>query len=222
MFVLIAGIDEAGRGCIIGSLVIAGIAALPKEMQNLLALDVKDSKLLSQHKRNTLYQEILKLNLNVKIIKIPPVEIDKAVNCQIPLHKLNRLEAKNMAQIIEYLKPNVVYVDAADIIEERFAIHINEYLTCKPKIVSKHKADQLYPIVSAASIIAKVERDKEIEHLKTQFGDIGSGYMHDKKTQNFLTEWLKTNQDYPYYIRKSWKPAKKALNQRNITQQKLF
>ncbi|MDR2203204.1 MAG: ribonuclease HII [Nitrososphaerota archaeon] len=219
---LVAGVDEAGRGCVLGPLVIAGVAILTDELPNLIALGVKDSKLLTQKKRNILFQEILKLNLNFKIIKVPPLDIDKAVNCSIALHKLNRLEAKTMAQIIEHLNPDEAYVDAADIIEERYATHIKEHLTIKPKIISRHKADQLYPIVSAASIIAKVTRDKEIEQIKNKYGDIGSGYPHDKKTQNFLTQWLKTHKTYPPCIRKSWKPAKKALNQRNTTQQKLY
>jgi ribonuclease HII len=127
-----------------------------------------------------------------------------------------------MAHVIECLHPDEVYVDAVDILEERFAQHISECLSFKPKIVSRHKADLFYPIVSAASILAKVERDREIELLKTEFGDIGSGYLHDKKTQTFLTEWLKTNKDYPKWVRKSWKPVKKALSEHDTAQQKLF
>ncbi|MCL2135182.1 MAG: ribonuclease HII [Candidatus Bathyarchaeota archaeon] len=220
--VLIAGVDEAGRGCVIGPLVVAGVAVSNEKISDLIALGVKDSKLLSPKKRNELFQEIFKIIQKFKVIKVPPLEIDKAVECQIRLHKLNRLEAKTMAQIIEHFCPDEVYVDAADTLEERFATHIQEHLTIKPKIISRHKADQLYPIVSAASIIAKVERDKEIEQIKNEFGDIGSGYMHDKKTQNFLIQWLKTNTDYPPFIRRSWKPVKKTLNERNTIQQKLF
>jgi ribonuclease HII len=219
---LVAGVDEAGRGCVIGPLVVAGVVISDEKLSDVAALGVKDSKLLTPKKRTLLFQEIIKIVQNFKIIKVPPVEIDKAVDCQIPLHKLNRLEAKTMAQIIEHLLPNEVYVDAADILEKRFATHISEYLTIKPKIISQHKADQLYPIVSAASIIAKVERDKELELLKKEFGDLGSGYLHDKKTKNFLVEWLKTNKDYPQCVRKSWKPAKKALSERDTTQQRLF
>lgn len=219
---LVAGVDEAGRGCVLGPLVIAGIAVSHEKLSDIIALGVMDSKLLTQKKRNLLFQEILKVAPAFKVIKVSPFEIDKAVNCQIRLHKLNRLEAKTMAQVIEYLCPDEVYVDAADIIEDRFASHISECLTVKPKIISRHKADQLYPIVSAASIIAKVERDREIELLKIEFGDIGSGYLHDKKTQTFLNDWLKNNTTYPSCVRKSWKPAKKALSDRDSLQQKLF
>jgi ribonuclease HII len=193
-----------------------------EKLPDVVAIGVKDSKLLNSQKRELFFAEIIKMVQAFKVIKVSPSEIDRAVNCQIPLHKLNRLEAKTMAKIIEELSPNEVYVDAVDVFEERFATHISECLLVKPKIVSRHKADQLYPIVSAASIIAKVERDRELELLKTEFGDLGSGYLHDKKTRAFLVEWLKNNKDYPSCVRKSWKPAKKALMDRDTAQQKLF
>lgn len=218
---LVAGVDEAGRGCIIGPLVVAGVALEDQQLPALMALGVKDSKLLTPKKREALYQEIIKMT-NFKTIKVPPCEIDKAVECQIRLHKLNRLEAKTMAQIIEALNPNEVYVDAADIKEERFGLHISECLTIKTKITARHKADLIYPVVSAASIIAKVERDREIEALRIEFGDFGSGYLHDEKTKKFIVDWLKTNKQYPACVRKSWKPAKKALSDRDFNQQKLF
>ncbi len=219
---LIAGVDEAGRGCIIGPLVVAGIAVENEQLPTLMALGVKDSKLLTAKKRETLYDEIVKITQTFKIVKLPPLEIDKAVECQRRLHKLNRLEAQTMAQVIEALNPHEAYVDAADILEKRFATHIRECLTVKTKIISRHKADVIFPIVSAASIIAKVERDREIETLRGEFGDFGSGYMHDEKTKIFITEWIKINKDYPLCVRKSWKPAKKALIDRDNPQQKLF
>ena len=91
-----------------------------------------------------------------------------------------------MAQIIEELKPDEVYVDAADTVEHRFGNHIRECLKIKTRIISRHKADRLYPVVSAASIIAKVERDREIAALRAQWGDFGSGYLTDEKTMVFL------------------------------------
>jgi ribonuclease HII len=220
--VLVAGVDEAGRGCIIGPLVVAGVAVQEEKMPELTALGVKDSKLLTAKKRESLYDEIIKLTVNYHTVKLAPVEIDKAVECQRRLHKLNRLEAQTMAQVIQTLAPNEAYVDAADVLEKRFATHIRECLTIKTKIISRHKADLIYPIVSAASIIAKVQRDKEIETLRGEFGDFGSGYLQDPKTQVFIKDWLKTNKDYPHCVRKSWKPAKKALSERDNTQQKLF
>jgi ribonuclease HII len=218
---LIAGVDEAGRGCIIGPLVIAGVLMKEENLPLLTQLGVKDSKLLSPRKRQALAAKIAHLTENYHIIKLPPKEIDRAVESKRKLHKLNRLEAQTMTQIINTLKPDIAYVDAADVIEERFKHHIQEGLTTKTKIVSKHKADKIYPIVSAASIIAKVERDKEITALKDKYGDFGSGYLTDQKTTRFLKQWLQTHGEHADCVRKSWKPAKQAKNEKGTTQKKL-
>ncbi len=207
---LIAGVDEAGRGCVIGPLVVAGVSINSESIQSLIELGVKDSKLLTAKKRETLYPEIIRLTLNHHIIKVLPDQIDRAVQSTRRLHKLNRLEAQTMAQVIEALKPDHAFVDAADVLEYRFKNHIRECLTIKTRITSKHKADRTYPVVSAASIIAKVERDREIENLKTQYGDFGSGYLTDDKTMIFLKELLTKHGDYPDCVRRSWKPAIRA------------
>jgi ribonuclease HII len=218
---LVAGVDEAGRGCVIGPLVVAGYAVETEKLPNLTELGVKDSKLLTPKKREALYAQLTKLTQTYKTIKLMPSQVDRAVERQRRLHTLNRLEAQTMAEVIQALKPNVVYVDAADVVEHRFKNHIKECLTIKTRVIAKHKADLIYPIVSAASIIAKVERDQEIAILRDAYGDFGSGYLTDQKTQKFMVDWLKTNKQYPPCIRKSWKPAKKALDERGSTQQTL-
>ena len=218
---LIAGIDEAGRGCIIGPLVIAGVLIKEENLPLLTQLGVKDSKLLSPKKRQTLATKITQITEKYHIIKLSPKEIDQAVESKRKLHKLNRLEAQTMTQIINTLKPDKAYVDAADVIEDRFKYHIQEGLTTKTIITSKHKADKIYPIVSAASIIAKVERDKEIATLKDKYGDFGSGYLTDQKTMRFLKQWLQTHAEYADCVRKSWKPAKQAKNEKGTVQKKL-
>ena len=218
---LIAGVDEAGRGCIIGPLIIAGVLIKKENLTLLAQLGVKDSKILSPKKRQTLVSKITTLAEKYHIIKLSPKEIDRAVESKRKLHKLNRLEAQTMTQIINTLKPDIAYIDAADVIEDRFKHHIQEGLTFKTKIVSKHKADKIYPVVSAASIIAKVERDKEIAALKGKFGDFGSGYLTDQKTMRFLKKWLQTNTEYADCVRKSWKPAKQAKNEKGTLQKKL-
>jgi len=215
---LIAGVDEAGRGCVIGPLVVAGILVKTENLQLLIDLGVKDSKLLTAKKRETLYPEIIKLTQKHHIIKVPPAQIDKVVRSSRILHKLNRLEAQTMAKIIEILRPDEAYVDAADVLEQRFENHINELLRFKTRIVSEHKADRTYPIVSAASIIAKVERDSEITKLKVKYGDFGSGYLTDDKTMVFLKRLLDTNDDYPSCVRKSWKPAQRIKSEKGTFQ----
>lgn len=127
-----------------------------------------------------------------------------------------------MAKVIEMLKPEIAYVDASDVLEERFKQHILECLPFKVEIVSEHKADRNYPIVSAASIIAKVERDEEIAELKEKYGDFGCGYPTDPKTLSFLRQCLKKFEEYPDFVRKSWKPAKRAKSERGSRQTKLI
>jgi len=218
---LVAGVDEAGRGCVIGPMVVAGIAVKVENLPLLSELGVKDSKLLTLKKREALYPEIIHLTEKYQTIKVFPYQIDKAVESARKLHKLNRLEAQIMAQVIETLKPDEVYVDAADTVEHRFRNHIQECLKIKTKIVSKHKADKIFPVVSAASIIAKVERDREIASLRLEYGDFGSGYLTDQKTMSFLKRLLEKDGEYPSFVRKSWKPAKRAKNEKGTLQKKL-
>ncbi len=219
---LVAGIDEAGRGCVIGPLVIAGVLVKEENLPILKRIGVKDSKLLSPKKRETLAIEIMTLVEDHAVVMLSPLEIDRAVSSGRKLHKLNRLEADTMAQIIDALKPDEVFVDAADVLEERFKHHIQERITAKTIITSKHKADKIFPVVSAASIIAKVNRDNEIAGLKLRWGDFGSGYLTDPKTTAFLKKWLQENFDYPDFVRKSWKPAKRAKSEKDSVQKTLL
>jgi ribonuclease HII len=219
---LVAGIDEAGRGCVIGPLVVAGITVKEENLSTLAALGVKDSKLLTAKKRETLLPEIIRIAEKHIVLQVSPMEIDRSVESQRRLHKLNRLEAETMAQIVTALEPDVAYVDAADVLEKRFGQHIMDASAYKTRIVSEHKADRTYPVVSAASIIAKVNRDQAVAALRSQFGDFGTGYLTDQKTSLFLTDWLKQHKEYPDCVRKSWKPAKQAKAEQGTEQQKLF
>jgi len=219
---LVAGVDDAGRGPVIGPLVIAGVLMKEEDMPKLIQLGVKDSKLLSPRRREMLAVEIKRVVLKYSVIKLSPKEIDKVVQTGRKLHRLNRLEARTMAKVIGVLKPDIAYVDASDVLEERFKQHISEYLSFKVEIVSEHKADKKYPIVSAASIIAKVERDKEIAELREKHGDFGCGYPTDPKTINFLHQCLTKFGEYPDFVRKSWKTAEKAKSEKNSRQTKLI
>jgi len=219
---LVAGVDDAGRGSVIGPLVIAGVLMKEEDIPKLIELGVKDSKLLSPHRREVLAVQIKQIAQKHTIIKLAPKEIDKVVQTGRKLHRLNRLEAQTMAKVIETLKPDKAYVDASDVLEERFKQHILELLPSKMEIVSEHKADRKYPIVSAASIIAKVERDKEIMELAKKYGDFGCGYPTDPKTISFLQQILEKSEKYPDFVRKSWKPAKKAKSEKDSAQKKLI
>lgn len=218
---LVAGVDDAGRGSVIGPLVIAGILIDEGDIPKLVQLGVKDSKLLSPSRREALAVEIKRLAQKHAVVKLSPAEIDMAVERGRKLFRLNRLEAQAMAKVIELLKPDVAYVDASDVLEERFKQHILECLPFKVEIVSEHKADRKYPVVSAASIIAKVERDREIAELKAKYGDFGCGYPTDPKTLEFLRRCVENSKEYPEFVRKSWKPAKKIRRENETRQTRL-
>jgi len=218
---LVVGVDDAGRGSIIGPLVIAGVLIDEQNLPKLKELGVRDSKRLSSHRREELAKEIKKTALKYHIIKLAPAEIDKVVNTGKKLHRLNWLEAQTMAKVIATLNPDVAYVDASDVLADRFKSQIEQSLPREVQIVSEHKADAKYPVVSAASIIAKVERDKAIAELQEIHGNIGCGYPTDSKTIEFLESWIQRFGSYPEFVRKSWKPAKRLKTKAEAKQTKL-
>ncbi len=217
----VVGVDDAGRGAVIGPLVIAGVLIDEQDLPKLEELGVKDSKRLSPRRREQLAEEIKKLALKYHIVKLAPAEIDKVVETGRKLHRLNRLEAQTMAKVIAALKPDVAYVDASDVLADRFKRHIAESLPLEVQIVSEHKADAKYPVVSAASIIAKVERDRAIAELQERHGNMGCGYPTDSKTIEFLESWIQKFGSYPEFVRKSWKPAKRLKRKAEAKQTRL-
>ena len=123
------------------------------------------------------------------------------------------MEAKFVAKILDKLKPDVVYVDAPDTSPERFACQIIQNLNQPIKIISEHKADQNYPIVSAASILAKQKRDEIIKNLHKIYGDFGSGYPSDPKTIKFLKKWIVRDGCNLPIIRRTWKTFKDLVSE---------
>ena len=215
----ICGVDDAGRGPVIGPLVIAGIRIEEERLDQLRSLGVKDSKKLSPEARMELSTEIPKIVDEYHIVELEAGHLDLVVNRSPKFQGLNLLEAKAMADVIEKLKPHLAYVDASDTRPERFKNNILERLSFKPRLVSEHHADEKYPPVSAASILAKVRRDSRIEELKKEYGEIGSGYAHDPITVRFLCEYYLANRDFPPIVRRSWKTLRNLV--REISQSKL-
>ena len=201
----ICGVDDAGRGSMIGPMVIAGISIEKKNIPKLRKLGVRDSKKLSPKKRELLYKQIIKLVDDYHVIRIPPRTIDKYVF----EHNLNHLEAKKMAEVISNLNPDLSYVDSCDVNAARFGREISD-LSKKSKVKSYHYADSRFVVVSAASIIAKVSRDRSIMRLN-KTTNLGSGYPSDKKSVNYVKKVVSSKKSLPTSIRKSWKPVQKIL-----------
>jgi ribonuclease HII len=207
--VLVAGVDEAGRGCAIGPLVVAGVLFEERIIDKLQAMDVKDSKQLSRRKRESLAIEIRELSLKDIYFDLQPRTIDIVVNRDVKLRKLNYLETMVMAKIIRDLRPDIAYVDPADVVIDRFVEQILSVLPWELEVFSEAKADSKYPIVSAASILAKVRRDRIVADLRDEYGDLGSGYPSDKRTVRFLESWFEKHDTCPSFIRSSWSTVKR-------------
>ena len=192
-------------------MIICGICFLNTHLEILSKIGVKDSKKLSPDKRSKLSHFLKKNCLSYNITTATVSEIDERINRKITL---NRLEELKMAEIINDLRADMIYIDAADVNEKRFGKSIRKLLEFDPKlIISEHKADEKYPIVSAASILAKHERDSIIAQLRQVYGDFGSGYTSDKKTINFLRQWISKHKSFPPFVRKSWETAKVLSNE---------
>ncbi len=206
----IGGVDEAGRGPVIGPLVVAGVA-LDENKEKRLAYFVKDSKKLSPGRREKIFPLIKKLSDKVVFKIIPPEIVDKWI---ISFKGgLNLLEVKIFSEIIKELKADLVYVDSCDIKPKRFSDRIKKKLGFNLNLISEIKADERYPVVSAASIIAKVVRDKEIRKLRGKYGDFGSGYPSDRRTIAFLKKFYLKHKYFPPIVRKSYKTISKIINE---------
>lgn len=204
---MICGIDEAGRGPVIGPMVVAGVL-LESESQ-LEGLNVRDSKKVAPKKREFLAQEIRKI-ARIEVIIVPAVDIDVMRQAMT----MNVMEVRLFSSIIDKLRPETAYLDSADVDEERFGCDIQGELDFEVEIISKHGADDFYPIVSAASIIAKTTRDAEVRKIKEKIGqEIGSGYPSDKVTIRFLEDWVSGYGTLPPHTRRSWKTVQRILDQ---------
>ena len=215
----ICGVDDAGRGPVIGPLVIAGVSIEDEKLEHLKSLGVKDSKKLTPEARMELSVEIPKVIYESHILELEAAHLDRVVGRSPKFQRLNLLEAKAMAQVIEKLKPQIAYVDASDTRPERFKNNILEQLSYNPRVVSEHHADEKYPTVSAASILAKVRRDSRIKEIKKEYGEVGSGYAHDPITVRFLSEWYVANGEFPPIVRRSWKTLRNIVGE--VTQSRL-
>jgi ribonuclease HII len=209
--VMICGVDESGRGPVVGPLVVAGVCV--ENDAELVRIGACDSKKLTPHQRETLEKQIKEVVRKYEIIVLPATDIDDLRKAMT----LNELEVFVFSKIIEKLRPDVCYLDAADVNEVRFGRDILARLTYTPTLISKHKADDIYPIVGAASILAKTTRDEQIKQIARELEQrinlpLGSGYPADPITVRFLKAWLETYGDLPPHVRRSWETAQNLVN----------
>ena len=211
---LICGIDEAGRGPVIGPMIMSGVLVDSKDLPKLKSMGVKDSKLLTREQREELFDKILKIVKKYKIIIVEPKEIDEALESDDL--NLNWLEAHKSAEIIDKLKPDKAILDCPSTNTKAYESYVRNILNKDTELIVEHKADVKYIESAAASILAKVTRDKEMDKIQKKYGNCGPGYPSNAVTQKFLEEnWEK----YPEIFRKSWSSYKKhsmAKNQKKL------
>ena len=201
---LIAGIDEAGRGPVLGPMAVAIVAT--EEDKVLREIGVRDSKQLSSRRRRELSIAI-RQSCECAVELIEPVTIDRWV----AEGGLNRLEERAFARLITQLAPTVAFIDSPELdgekVGHRVSTHLPPGMDCQ--IIAQTKADQNIPVVAAASILAKEAREAAMERLKDELGDCGSGYPSDERTITFLKQYRRERGKWPPGTRKSWKTLKR-------------
>ncbi len=209
----ILGIDEAGRGPVCGPLVLCGYMIEESKKSQLREAGATDSKLLSPEQRTEISKKLKKIDHQHKLVSISASEID-SLRTET---NLNKIEIEKMQYIINRMKPDCVIIDAPEANTKAFAKKIEAGLDIKTRIISENFADKNHLEVGAASIIAKVTRDLEIERLHKIHGNFGSGYPSDPITIDFLKNWLKKNKEFPGFVRKSWITAQELLKEKQQT-----
>lgn len=204
--VVYCGIDEAGRGSVMGPLIV-GIVRTDND-EGLISLGVKDSKKLTPRKREAIYAELVE-SYDTSVIEISAEEIDRQRN----YISLNEIELNMFTEAFNKLSAGTVYADCPDINEGNFSGSMRSKCGGSCRVVAEHKADDRYPVVSAASIVAKVTRDRRITEISKEFGtNIGSGYPSDRITMDFIEKWIKENGRAPAYTRCSWEPVRRLIS----------
>jgi ribonuclease HII len=212
----ILGIDEAGRGSVLGPLVVGAYLIPAGQAERLPALGVRDSKLLTPEQRAAAFREIGALGRRLHVSLLPP-----RIDAFVQHHDLNLLEAQAFARLVRRAGTCTAYVDACDPIARRFGLTVARLARVSPsRIISQHHADRDLPVVAAASIVAKVRRDRAIAQLRARLGcEIGTGYPSDPRTRAFVRAWLADGVGAAPWLRQSWrtteilkpKPATRTL-----------
>lgn len=212
---MIAGIDEAGRGCVLGPLVVAVCVIDEKDISYFKDLGITDSKLIPKPKRKEFFEIIKEKSKEYHINVIPAQEL----NIRMQRCSLNDIEAQDMVKLITFLENKVtgIYIDCPDTTPEAFKKRLeiisknDSYKNIlNNNFIIEHKADLNYVVVSCASILAKVTRDEIIEEV---VGKNISGYSSDERTITYLKEYILKNKCLPETARTKWETINKVMNE---------
>jgi len=203
----VLGIDEAGRGAWLGPLVVGGVAVPREALAAVRATGARDSKTLSPRRREEIL-ELLRDRAEVRTVEAPPDEIDRHVSAG----QLNQLEAMLFGRLARQFAPVEARVDACDANARRFGLEVGRHAGPEVRVVARHHADALDPLVGAASIVAKVHRDRAIRRLAEELGEpIGSGYPSDRITVDFVRRTVRPDTPRPAWLRASWSTTRRVI-----------
>ena len=205
---MMCGLDEAGRGPMMGPLVVGAVWC--EDDGILKDIGVRDSKQLTPRRREEMYGEIIEGSAFWEVVCIDAEELDRRMSEK----NLNQVEMDMFAEAALRHPSDVVYVDCPEVNTAKFGKDLSAKIGGR-KVDAENKADAVFPTVSAASIIAKVTRDRMVGDISREFGcDIGSGYPSDPVTKAFVEKWIKDNGSVPPHTRRSWKPVKDMMSKR--------
>ncbi|APE94618.1 ribonuclease HII [Halodesulfurarchaeum formicicum] len=200
------GVDEAGKGPVLGSMFAAAVVADPEDLPDGIA----DSKTLTPQRRERLAATLRAAEaISIGVAEIPVARIDD------PETDMNTLTVSAQAQAIDAtgVSGETGYVDAGDVDAERFGRRVEKRVDTDVRIQAEHGADETYPLVGAASVIAKVSRDTHVAALRAEYGtDLGSGYPSDERTRSFLEAYVKRTGELPDCARRSWQTSSDILS----------
>ena len=212
---MIAGVDEAGKGAVLGPLVVAAVAA--PDWEAVRTLGERDSKALAPRRREAVFSEIVEA-LPFAVVEVPADAIDRARSEET----MNGIVAGAHAAALRALaaaghRIAVAYLDACDVREGRYAATVGRQLGRRCTVVANHHADGLLAVVAVASIVAKVHRDRSLRALEDEHGPLGSGYPSDPATVRFLEDCLENGDPLPSFVRASWRTVADRLRAREQT-----
>jgi ribonuclease HII len=199
------GVDEAGKGPVLGSMFVAGVRADPES----IPADVDDSKRLSATRREELAELLREQADAISVVEIPVDRIDD------PETDMNELTVAGHAKALDGVANGDCdcYLDAGDTNAVRFERRVGSRINPTIDIRAEHGADEAYPIVGAASIIAKSAREEHVTSLESEYGSVGSGYPGDDTTRTFLRDFVHERGQLPSCARESWQTSRDILGE---------
>lgn len=201
------GVDEAGKGPVLGSMFAAAVHCDPAALPD----GVGDSKGIAPARREELAARIRE----VATVGVAEIHVDRIDDPETDMNTLTvDAHAEALAKIVADGRDDAPYtgmVDAGDADAARFGERVGERVDADLQITAEHQADESDPVVGAASIVAKVERDAHVERLAGEYGEVGSGYPSDPTTRTFLREFVDEHGSIPSCARTSWATCDDAL-----------